>query len=285
VWFLLGLSVGALSPTLVQVNGSMQSLDTSHILHYNLFAGLAYCKGERLVKFQCQSCSGLRSKFVAAFSSSQTDNSGYVAVDEPNHRIVLAFRGTSGIRNAAQDILAVPVPFDIPALGATVHAGFKLAMESLEQKFLQILSSVIANRRYSNYKLVVVGHSLGGAIASLAAIRIHFRLGIPWSRMELYTYGQPRTGNVIFARWFSQQPIGSSRVVYNNDIVPHFSPGALGVYAHHLNEVWIKPSNRIIRCATDVLEDSKCSYSVPLTQLSSQDHLMYYPITSGGEVC
>jgi predicted lipase len=45
--------------------------------------------------------------------------------------------------------------------------------------------------------LLPPGHSLGGAIASLAALELakHF----PSSQLHVYTFGQPRVGNRCFA--------------------------------------------------------------------------------------
>ena len=43
----------------------------------------------------------------------------------------------------------------------------------------------------------VTGHSLGGALSSIAAIYIYHQFGkVPW----LFTIGQPRTGNPDYAR-------------------------------------------------------------------------------------
>ncbi|KAJ9078996.1 hypothetical protein DSO57_1001209 [Entomophthora muscae] len=105
--------------------------------------------------------------------------------------------------------------------------------------------------------------------------------------MELYTYGQPRTGNFIFSKWLSQKPIGSSRVVHHNDLVPHLAPGALSIYAHHQNEVWIRARNSLsaVLCRTSRLEEPRCSHSVPLAQLSKEDHSTYFRIAVGQAGC
>lgn len=45
---------------------------------------------------------------------------------------------------------------------------------------------------------VRAGHSLGGALATLAAYDIQMAFG--FKNLQVYTYGAPRTGNYAFAR-------------------------------------------------------------------------------------
>lgn len=63
----------------------------------------------------------------------------------------------------------------------------------LRDNFLSLI------KKYPSYKVWVTGHSLGGALASIAASEMIARGEVDASRVQLYTFGQPRTGDVDFA--------------------------------------------------------------------------------------
>jgi hypothetical protein len=81
---------------------------------------------------------------------------------------------------------------------------------------------------------LVVGHSLGGAVATLAAAYLRAG-GIP---TELYTYGAPRVGNEEFANFVSRQAGGHYRITHGADPVPKVPPFAFG-YRHTTPEYWL----------------------------------------------
>ena len=68
-------------------------------------------------------------------------------------------------------------------------------------------------------KFLVTGYSLGGALATLAALEIK-QLLQP-SSIKLYTFGQPRVGNDAFARYvesiFSNGEY--NRITHANDLM------------------------------------------------------------------
>ncbi|EPB67415.1 triacylglycerol lipase, partial [Ancylostoma ceylanicum] len=85
----------------------------------------------------------------------------------------------------------------------------------------------------------VTGHSLGGAMASLAAHAI-VGSGIADSKkLKLITLGQPRTGDKVFAKNHTASIDYSFRVTHWRDVVPHipsFDERPAGYY-HHKSEV------------------------------------------------
>ena len=99
------------------------------------------------------------------------------------------------------------------------------------------------------YALTVTGHSLGGALASLASASL---AGIGMN-ITTYTFGQPRTGNPAYADMIDRVlPFGKMfRVTHSNDGVPQTITVADG-YRHHSTEFWENDpagANTTVQCS------------------------------------
>jgi hypothetical protein len=93
-----------------------------------------------------------------------------VVISQPTeHDLVIAFRGTRSLQNFVTDISCRRVPL-FPGSGAQVHEGFLRALDSVWRDITICLRSVWLKRR-----LWITGHSLGAALAKLAAARL-FRI-------------------------------------------------------------------------------------------------------------
>lgn len=78
--------------------------------------------------------------------------------------------------------------------------------------------AIIKARVPSDAPIILSGHSLGGAVASITAKWLH-RDG--WRVQSCYTYGSPRPGNLAFANTYG---IPNFRLFGANDIVPTVPP-------------------------------------------------------------
>ena len=141
--------------------------------------------------------------------------------------IIIAFRGTGAqddgklsITSAFKDFLA-----DIKAWPAesetqgSVHSGFKGELDKLYPQVIKWLGKKVTTK-----KLVITGHSLGAAMATICASRLH-ELG---ADLVLYTYGSPRVGDDFWAKQFDD--IEAYRIVNNNDLICRVPP--FGYYTH-----------------------------------------------------
>lgn len=72
---------------------------------------------------------------------------------------------------------------------------------------------------YPSRIFIFTGHSLGGAIASLASTQFAYQLYNYNVQVLLITYGQPRTGNYKFATAHDRLVPNSFRLVHRNDLV------------------------------------------------------------------
>ena len=110
-------------------------------------------------------------------------------------------------------------------------------------------------------KLVICGHSLGGALASLTAYEISTRLKefeYPTRiTVQVYTFGEPRVGNLQFATEYNRRVPLTYRVVYRDDVVPHVPLESFGYY-HEGTEVWVRSKSRYVVCKSRA-EDDECS--------------------------
>ncbi|PPQ90550.1 hypothetical protein CVT25_015864 [Psilocybe cyanescens] len=179
----------------------------------------------------------LGNKLIDQFDISGTQ--GFVARDDSRKEIVIAFRGTLELKDAFVDLQIIMKPLQSTGLtnvgSAYVHTGFLYAYNVVASTVLKTVKAQAA--AYPSYTIVVTGHSLGGAVASLAAISI--KSALPNSSLKLYTFGQPRTGNAAFASYVESK-IGINnifRAVHTYDGITTILFKALG-YRHFANEYW-----------------------------------------------
>lgn len=98
---------------------------------------------------------------------------------------------------------------------SAVHSGFQKVFKSMQPTLEKQLAPLLNTN--SNGIVHCAGHSLGGALASLAAIWIKQRFG---NRVALYTYGAPRVGLNDFALKSSGSIDNIYRCLHGDDPVP-----------------------------------------------------------------
>lgn len=117
-----------------------------------------------------------------------------------------------------------------------VHHGFWESWRGVSEPALKILAKLHDDN--PDYRVAVAGHSLGGALAILAAGDIRNQ-GDWWhDNVELYSYGSPRVGDTATVRFLSQQSGKSYRVTAAQDPIPRLPFTSLG-YQHTSPEFWI----------------------------------------------
>ncbi|PBK89315.1 alpha/beta-hydrolase, partial [Armillaria gallica] len=223
-------------------------------------------------------------------SNSVPDIQGFIARDGDSKELVLALRGSASIIDIMVDSAIVLVPLITPGVeapsGVRVHSGFLVGWNSIA---IQIIS-VIKQQLFLHpdlKNLVTTGHSLGGSLATLAAICL--RRNFPSLTTRTYSYGAPRIGNKESADYFNDEfGVNASRVVHSNDGVPTMIPTSLG-YHHHgapLNTGRRRTLSRedsTKQCSPDG-EDPRCSASVPSEGVNAA-HMTYFGILATTPFC
>ncbi|MGF1458949.1 MAG: hypothetical protein ACFBSG_07965 [Leptolyngbyaceae cyanobacterium] len=142
-----------------------------------------------------------------------------------NQHVVLVFRGSQQSADWATNfkfrmkrfgLIEATQKDAIPT--GEVHRGFQDAWQSVEKRVIYQL------RKWwtPETQFWVTGHSLGGALATLAATSLEYQ---GFTVAGLYTFGQPRVGDWAFTRQVNDR-MGDRmfRYVNNNDIVPLIPP-------------------------------------------------------------
>lgn len=163
-----------------------------------------------------------------------TDDTGFLAVDDNNRIIVLTFRGSNSLSNWKANLHVLRRPSDL-CPRCNVHVGFWDAWVEIRSRLKpQVLRVVEA---YPDYRFVITGHSLGGAIATLAAGEFRKLKGLA-ETTELFTFGSPRVGNGHTAAFLTDQSPFSYRITSMSDPIPREPSHILG-YSHMSPEYWI----------------------------------------------
>jgi triacylglycerol lipase len=160
------------------------------------------------------------------------DGNGQAYVFTTHDDCVVVFRGTEpdDINDIKADIDAVMI---VAETVGRVHRGFKREVDELWQPLENLL-------RENTKPLWFAGHSLGGAMATIAAGRCVLS-PIPSNPEALFTYGSPRVGN---GRYINYVKLDHYRWVNNNDIVTRMPPRWLG-YKHAGREMYMDCNGHI----------------------------------------
>lgn len=220
-----------------------------------------------------------RTKFELCcfLTHSETSTEAAIWRDVDRRLVVISFRGTSDVRDAVTDVSIVQTPLEAPSVPGQksddprqVHSGFFASARAVGRRLKELLVLACAGTP-GDWELLITGHSLGGALATLMSTELvgavdtsrGFRerpdsswLGrvkdlftgvqeaftgeLPrWRAVELYTFGAPRVGNTAFAEYFEELFEGREafRIVNDRDIVPRLprtgtATGAVLDYEH-----------------------------------------------------
>jgi hypothetical protein len=116
--------------------------------------------------------------------------------------------------------------FDAMPSATGLHTGFQQAVESV----LPVILPALAKRAAPAQPVFFTGHSLGGALAIVAASLVAVEPGV---QVVVYTFGSPRTGGAKFFDDYALRLGGSTfRLINGTDIVPTVPPPLSGGYRH-----------------------------------------------------
>ncbi|CAM9523218.1 unnamed protein product [Ascophyllum nodosum] len=179
------------------------------------------------------------------------DTEAFVAANDD--MIAVVFRGTQEKSDWVTNLKLVqrscPIEWNPPTDEGGIHeartnGGFDEGVATVWEIANGMRETIkkLYNEVGKNRKLYVTGHSLGGALATLAAARLHYSDNVDVSAM--YTFGSPRVFNRQIAAFFDcSDNCGTAlkekyfRCRNNNDVVPRvpFTPP----YKHVGTEIYL----------------------------------------------
>ena len=144
------------------------------------------------------------------------------------------------------------------------HRGFQTAFNSVSSQMLAAIQALAHTR--TDERIVCVGHSLGGALATMAAMFVACKVPALRDRIVVVTFGAPQVGDGAFVKAFNERVPTCVRVVNPIDLVPrlldaqlvqvkgYYPVGALSVdtitKSHHLSTyakaMDLSPNSRVL---------------------------------------
>ena len=250
------------------------------------YSAAAYCNQSSVVHWECgaacNNITGIQGE-VITFVNRTTDTFGYVGFNGIENEIIVAFKGTrwTDFQNWITNLDYFQAPYEY-AEEAQVHLGFKIAFESVADLMVRAVHPFIDE--HPTARVLITGHSLGAALATLGALELKRQFGIshPDNHMHLYTFGSPRMGNQAFADYLNTLYGEGTyqRVTHYNDLVPHLPPIPVN-FIHGGTEVWYYENSNIdlkyVVCPASPFgqsEDLSCSDSL-LFKTGIMAHFMY----------
>lgn len=176
---------------------------------------------------------------------------GCLLVDHAREVVIIALRASTTRQDWLSDFTIYPTKWEPssksyqdlvdsgairPCKGCKIHRGFYKFSETLAGLFLDKIEHIFS--KYPKYRLVITGHSLGAALASIAGIELKLRGYNP----VVVTYANPLMFNTRMKEWvdelFETEAVdkrcrqngkldfnnGYFRVVHEGDYIPTVPP-------------------------------------------------------------
>lgn len=172
---------------------------------------------------------------------------------------ILAFRGSSSQQDWRSNFEIVKIPYN-KEVQSTTEKGLDPLVPAVHRGFNNYTNAVMAMRNTiidkttgktlwqelennSQSTLLLTGHSMGGAVATLMAERLMDE-GVSKNKMKVITFGAPAIANKAFAEVYSER-IDLLRIKTNFDPIPGSLQTFIGGFQQFGREETFKLSGRV----------------------------------------
>ncbi|KAI8373615.1 hypothetical protein EDC96DRAFT_605840 [Choanephora cucurbitarum] len=160
---------------------------------------------------------------------------GYVAVDNEHEEIVVVFSGMAVSPHMLHNASFAPVPWleietitTEPLEEPWVLECALTAWRRCEMKVVTLLMRLCSTMP-AHYKVTIIGHSLGGAVAALCASSLRSTRLLTNRLISVYAIHSPRVGNRSFLNTLVHQKVETIRITHPTDIIAHLPPRTSGL--------------------------------------------------------
>jgi predicted lipase len=173
-----------------------------------------------------------------------------ITISHATKRITLVFRGSEELTDWYQDsLICKTLVQDV----GEVHTGFYNILSSPKYKAFVKRYIAIA-KKHPLYTLYLTGHSLGGALATLAACLIVHNTPIQQRPLYTISFGSPRVGDKVWKKTFDTHPLlHHRRVAFEKDIVTSLP---FIQYYHTGYEVHLNRAGRVLVSGGDTYKNN-----------------------------
>lgn len=117
-----------------------------------------------------------------------------------------------------------------------VHRGIWNAYDAIARDLHRAMKTYLKKKYTKGVRILVTGHSLGGALAQFAAADLG--TWFKGSRVEVYTFAAPRVGDRDFGDYLHRHVKGLYQVINRGDPVPYVPPVGPNVFAKKDKKYW-----------------------------------------------
>ncbi len=154
--------------------------------------------------------------FIQSQKQGFTDTQAAVLNKLNSDRLYIVFRGTDKSIDWMNNVQfrQQVYPYGDGNSEVKFHQGFMTAYFAVRARLMEALSS------FTGQQVIITGHSLGGALATIAALDIQYHFGqANGLNFIVNTFGAPRVGNQAQVDSYNRRVPNSSRFIYGWDIV------------------------------------------------------------------
>lgn len=164
----------------------------------------------------------------------KTPANGFVAENDEFSLIVL--RGTANLGDGLMDVFFAPIEADDEDFKGKYHRGFWRIYKKRIIAIKEILNRLDISK---DKKLLITGHSMGAAVATLVA---HKLSSDGYNVHSIYALSMPRLGNSEANDFLSQDDYLKYQLAHKNDFVAHLpmTPDTVDIFERIGNKVGYK---------------------------------------------